>query len=195
MALAESICTHREASGDNEEVWRIEYRGMQCSFEYGGGICEILDTGLTGGTDNGISTKRLTDAEALSRLMVGAVIIFGICSKQFTLVDCILLPALTFPLRIYGTTRRDEDQELYITDYQCVPCMKSNGLDCSTYQEGDLILEIDNRRYPLRLRDRLGYYPAKTEVTIDIDAYEHILIRLSDKEFHKEVTIAYFDLE
>lgn len=195
MAFAEALCSHPEAEYNNEEVYRIIYQGMQCSFEYGGGVCDILGTGCVVGGGADVHTIRLTDAEALSRLVVGAVITFGVKYKLFTRVDAVLLNSLAFPLRIYGTTRRDDEQEVYIPADMPTPHKESNELDLSTYQEGDLMLEADNRRYPLRLRDHLGYYPAKIRATVDTDVNGNILISLFDEEFHKEVTIAYFDLE
>lgn len=174
-----------------------------CNFETGGGLYEIIDSGLNN-EDNASEIDYLqpemkfrkikfNDRETFYELSEAAIkfyhnAILNDLNKNVVLLDCIPFSIAYCSLK----NNRVRDYQMLIDKFTSIPCKKSDNID--TGDVDDIAIEILNDILPIHIKEEFDYQPHIVILMIDIDAKSQINIKLEDKDSGNIIKHSYADL-
>lgn len=195
---------------DKDSLLALTSNDGFCVFETGGGVTEIIATGLIryeefitiGGWEK--YNKNLRESAKLdsssiveveiknvyASFVVGAMVLYRMINKEF---DGVLLQAFPFPIDVCVKTQGQVRNYMNLVEEFCtIPAKKeSDVLDCC---DNEIELRMGNYKKLLDINSILGFRPTSITLTLDIDASHrmHLIVKDVDTGEKKSILITDF---
>lgn len=164
-----------------------------CIFESVDGVCEIIETNSNAlycshtTSDLDIARKyKLSPAKSHEFLFKGVLKWMDTFEDipNSVLLACSPLPIYIGKLQGRGVTHC----ETFLDGNNTFPLKRSVSMNIDSNEM--LFIGIENKQLIVNLEEKLGYVPSAIDVTIDVDAGQHVDVHLTDKHFNKGVCLS-----
>lgn len=170
-----------------DEIVAYEYPHLYCETEFGGGIVDILQTGLIeskGDYTTETNIKKLSSFESIASLILSSIVQYHILEQSWE-DEGLLLSIVPFDIKAeIWINKRYRDGFTLIERNTRIPCKKS---EIISDDECTIVVSFLRKRFSIDVKELFGYKPNSIKLVVDVDTNTNIGFVFGDKELNKEI--------